>query len=183
MNGNNLIRIQVSPEVHLIIIKSTFTRCLHWHHSPTKTMKFGQCTSTHVHTHTRMHTRTHYTHTHTTHKHTHYTYNTHTTLHARTHAHAHTQTTHTHKLHTHKLRTHTKSLAAAKRSRRPSGMLGCLGTTQVLWASAGKSTRGRASTPQVGLYHAQGDGVSTRSPNWTTPISHTHAHTHTIGNF
>jgi len=40
-----------------------------------------------------------------------------------------------------------------------------------LWASAGKSTWGKASTPQVGLYHAQGDCVGTQSPTWTTPIS------------
>jgi len=39
----------------------------------------------------------------------------------------------------------------------------CLGITQVLRASAGKSTWGRASTPQVGLYHVQGDGVGTQS--------------------
>jgi len=45
------------------------------------------------------------------------------------------------------------------------------GTNQALWASAGKSTWGRAGTPQVGLYHAQGDGVGTKSPTWTTPIS------------
>ena len=30
---------------------------------------------------------------------------------------------------------------------------------------------GGTSTLQVGLYHAQGNGVSTQSPTWTTPIS------------
>ena len=38
-------------------------------------------------------------------------------------------------------------------------------------ASASKTTWGRTSTPQVGLYHVQGDGVGTQSPTWTTPIS------------
>jgi len=51
-------------------------------------------------------------------------------------------------LHTHKSK--TKSLAAAKQSRRPSDpALGYLGTTQVLGAGASNFTWGRASTPQV----------------------------------
>ena len=49
-----------------------------------------------------------------------------------------------------------KKLAATKWSCRPSETLGCLGTTQVLRVSAGKFTRGKASTSQVGLYHAHG---------------------------
>ena len=48
---------------------------------------------------------------------------------------------------------------------------GAWATAQALRASASKSTWGRAGTPQVGLYHAQGDGVGTRSPTWTTPIN------------
>ena len=74
-------------------------------------------------------------------------------------------------MHTHMhARTHTytqkaKPLASAKWSRRPSEV------PEVLWASAGKFIRGRASTPQVGQYHAQGDGVGTWNPIWTTPIS------------
>ena len=56
-------------------------------------------------------------------------------------------------------RAHTQSkisLAAAKQSHQPSEALGYLGTTQVLRASAGKFTWGRASTPQVELYHVPG---------------------------
>ena len=71
--------------------------------------------------------------------------------------------------------THTqrkaKSLAAVKQSRRPDKSLGCLDTTQSLRGSAGKSTWGRASILQVGLFHVQGDGVGTQSPTWATPIS------------
>ena len=50
-------------------------------------------------------------------------------------------------------------------------VLACLVTTQALRASAGKSTWGRVSAPQMGLYHALGNGVSTCSPTWTTPIN------------
>ena len=70
--------------------------------------------------------------------------------------------THTH-AHSHQRR----SIAAAKWSGRPNETLGCLGTTEALRASAGKSTWGRASAPQVGLYY---DGVGTQSPyplTWT----------------
>ena len=120
------------------------------------------------HTH-KSHTRTH-THTRArTHAHTH----THTHTHSYTHTHTHT---HTHTL-TH---THTHAHTKAKQGKVSSGRIavtptqwstGYLGTNQALWASAGKSTWRRASTSQVMLNHAQGDGVGTQSPTWTTPIS------------
>ena len=79
------------------------------------------------------------------------------------HTHTHTLTlTHT------KQKSKEKSLAATKRSCQPSEAMGRLGTTQALKASA---AWGRASTPQVGLYHAQDDGVGTQSPTWATPIT------------
>ena len=85
--------------------------------------------------------------------------NTHTLY---THTHTHTLAhKRTHTLHTHTYTHKAKSLAAAYRSHRPSEKLGCLG----------KSTWERASTLQVGLYHAHGDGMGTRSRTWTTPIS------------
>jgi len=77
---------------------------------------------------------------------------------------------HTH-AHTQKQNKKAKSLATTKRTCQLSEALGCLGTTQVLRASAGKSTWGRAITLQVGLYHAQGDGVGTLNLSRATPIS------------
>ena len=76
-----------------------------------------------------------------------------------TFSYTHTHTAHTH-IHTQQSKK-VKSLAAAKQSRRPSETLRYLGTTQALKASACKSTWARASAPQVGLHHAQGDGVGT----------------------
>jgi len=46
------------------------------------------------------------------------------------------------------------SIATAKESHRHSEPMGCLGTTWMLRARAGKSTWGRASNSQAGLYHA-----------------------------
>jgi len=119
---------------------------------------------THVHTHTNK--RTHntqltqqYMH-HTTPHHTtpHHTTHTYTTLHTHTHTHTHTQTqTNKHTNTTHTKQKKAKSLAATKRSCRPSEpALGCLGTTQALQAGASKSTSEGASTLQVTLCHAPG---------------------------
>ena len=59
----------------------------------------------------------------------------HTCSHAHTHKHSHT---------------HTQGRVSGCR-------MVVTGTNQALWASAGKSTWGRASAPQVRLNHAQGD--------------------------
>ena len=68
-----------------------------------------------------------------------------------THTHTYTHITQTHKDTSQKRL--KKSLAAVKMvSETP----GYLGTSQALRASAGKSTWGRASIPQVGLYHVPG---------------------------
>ena len=67
-------------------------------------------------------------------------------------------------LHAH---THTQSLVAVKWWYRPSEVLGCLCTTQVLRANACKFTWGRASTKQVGLY---------RVPRWWCGYLKSHTH-------
>ena len=53
--------------------------------------------------------------------------------------------------------------------------------TQALWAGASKSTWGRASTPQVKLFHAPGWWCGNLNPTWNSSISEswTHTHTHT----
>jgi len=104
---------------------------------------------------------THHMHTDThTHKHTH--------THSHTHAHVHAHTGSDSNTHIYRHICKAKSLAAVKMT---SGTLGYLGTNQVLWVSAGKSTWGRASTLLVGLYHAKGNGVGAQCPTRTTPIS------------
>jgi len=86
----------------------------------------------HTQIHTCMHTQTHTC----THRHTHRD-----TTHTYTHTHAHT-----HKV---KKQNKAKSLAAARwPAHRPSEVLGCLGTNQALWASAGKSTWGGLMVPR-----------------------------------
>ena len=72
---------------------------------------------------------------------------THMCMHACTHTHRHKHAGVRACTHIYTQVKKAKSLAAAKLSCSPSETLGCLGTTQALWASAGKSPWGRASTP------------------------------------
>ena len=63
-------------------------------------------------------------------------------IHARTHMYT--------RMHTH-IKSKKKSKATSCRLAVTREAMGCLGTNQALWASAGKSTWERASTPQVGM--------------------------------
>ena len=93
----------------------------------------------------------------------------------------HTQTHYTH-IHTlHKKQTSkAKSLAATKRSRRPSEALGCLGTTQALRASAWFTTHTHARTHTNTNAHTNAH-INAHTHTHTNTL-HTHSHTNTLLN-
>ena len=109
------------------------------------------------------------------------TYPARTHVHTRSHTCAHTYTHYTH-IYTYAYTAYTctytiataKSLATTKWSLQPSAALGAWALLRH-YEPVLANTWERASILQVGLYHAQGDGVGTQSP------THAHAHTPVLG--